>query len=211
MQRGRDCQWRQRALSSTYRSCCACSKPLSKTVLVNSSTNSGTPSVRSTIWSTTSPGSALSEICATKMVRSRRSKRLSVSIVTCGRPVQGGWNSGRKVTSSRTGRVRRCSTVRSSSSREVGSIQCASSKTITTGCWRARPLSWHISASSVRCFFWGGLRSGNGRRSEAGNDYRSAINATSSSGGAARASKDSSFSSLAEAISSRANPAARPS
>src|SRR5215831_11659103 len=61
------------ARSSTYRSASACSKPLSRTVLVNSSTNNGTPSVRSAIWSMTSSGSALSpEICATKVVRSKR-------------------------------------------------------------------------------------------------------------------------------------------
>ncbi len=188
------------------------SRPLSKTLLVNSSTNSGTPSVRSTIWATTSSGNALPPaICSTRAVRSRRSRRLSASIVTCGWPVQGGWNSGRNVTISSTGRLRTRSTVRSSSSREVGSIQCASSKTMTTGCWRARPSSCRISASSVRSFLRCGLRFGSGWRSEAGNDSRSARNATSSSGGAARASKASSFSSLAAGGSSRANPAARPS
>ncbi len=138
-------------------------------------------------------------------------RRLSASIVTCGWPVQGGWNSGRNVTISNTGRLRTRSTVRSSSSREVGSIQCASSKTITTGCWRARPSSCRISAASVRSFLRCGLRFGSGWRSEAGNDSRSARNATSSSGSAARASKASSFSSLPPGVSSRANPAARPS
>src|SRR5215467_4115717 len=67
------------ALSSTYRSASARSKPLSKTVLVNSSTKSGTPSVRSAIWSTSSSGSALlPESCATKVMRSRRSRRLGL-------------------------------------------------------------------------------------------------------------------------------------
>ena len=103
------------------------------------------------------------------------------------------------------------SIMRSSSSREVGSIQCASSKIITTGCWCARPSSWRISASSVRCFFCCGLRFGSSWCSEAGNDSRSATSARSSGGGAARATKDSSFSSLAEDVSSCANPAARPS
>ena len=136
--------------------------------MVNSSTNSGTPSARSTIWATTSSGNALPPaICSTKAVRSRRSRRLSASMVTCGWPVQGGWNSGRNVTISSTGRLRTRSTVRSSSSREVGSIQCASSKTMTTGCWRARPSSCRISASSVRSFLRCGLRFGSGWRSEA--------------------------------------------
>ena len=60
---------------------------------------------------------------------------------------------GRNVTISSTRRLRTRATARSSSSREVGSIQCASSKTIITGCWRAKPSSCRISASSVRSFF----------------------------------------------------------
>ena len=83
-------------------------------------------------------------------------------MLTCGWPVQGGWNSGRKVTISSTGRLRTRSTARSSSSSEVGSIQCTSSNTISTGCWRAKPSSWRISASSVRSFLRCGLRSGSG-------------------------------------------------
>jgi hypothetical protein len=75
--------------------------------LVNSSTNSGTPSVRSTIWPTTSSGNALPPaICSTKAVRSCRSSRLSVSMLTWGWPVQGIWNSGRNVTINSTGRMR---------------------------------------------------------------------------------------------------------
>src|SRR6516225_5504341 len=96
--------------------------------------------------------------------------------------------------------------VRSSNSREVGSIQRASSKTISTGCWRARPSSWRISASSVRSFLRWGLRFGSGWRSEAGNDSRSAMNATSSPGGAAGASKASSLSSLAAGWICRCEP-----
>jgi hypothetical protein len=60
---------------------------------------------------------------------------------TRGCPVQGGWNSGRKVMISSTGRLRTCSMVRSSSSCELGSIHCASSKTIRTGCCRAEASS----------------------------------------------------------------------
>jgi hypothetical protein len=69
---------------------------------------------------------------------------------------------------------------------------------MTTGCWRDRPSSWRISASSDLSFFRRGLTFGSGWRSEAGNDNRSASNATSSSGGAARTSKLSSFSSFAK-------------
>ena len=181
-------------------------------LLVSSSTNKGTPSVRSVIWSITSAGSALPPaICPTSAVRSCRSRRLSAIMLTCGWPIQGGWNSGRNVTISSTGKLRTRSTVRSSSSREVGSIQCASSKTISTGCWHARPSSCRISASNVRSFLRWGLRFGSGWRSESGNDSKSARSATSSSDGMARASKASSFSSRAAGGSSRANRAARPS
>jgi hypothetical protein len=67
----------------------------------------------------------------------RRSRRVSVSAVTCGNPVHGGTNSGRKVATSRTGRRAIRSIVRSKTSRELGSIQWRSSKTIKTGFCRA--------------------------------------------------------------------------
>jgi hypothetical protein len=52
------------------RSLSPCSRRLSSTLLVNSSMNSGTPSVRSAIWSMTSSGNALRPaICATKEAR----------------------------------------------------------------------------------------------------------------------------------------------
>jgi len=47
--------------------------------------NKGTPSVRAAIWSMTSSGSVVRlAICSIKVVRSRRSSRLSASIVTWG-------------------------------------------------------------------------------------------------------------------------------
>src|SRR6516164_9313750 len=68
------------APSSTYRSASLRSRPLSKMLLVNSSTNRGTPSVRATIWVTTSLGNALPPaICLTRTARSCRSRRLSAS------------------------------------------------------------------------------------------------------------------------------------
>jgi len=98
--------------------------PLSNTLLVNSSMNNGTPSLRSMIWATKSSGKVLRPaICSTKTARSFRSRRLSANVLTCSWPVQGGWNSGRKVTISNTGILRMLSIIRSSSSREVGSIQ----------------------------------------------------------------------------------------
>jgi len=100
------------------------------------------------------------------------------------------------------------SIMRSSSSREVGSIQCASSKSMTTGWRHAKPTISRINAANVRSFFGCGLSLGRGLRSDAGNDSRSASSATSSSGVAAPASRASSFSHLAAGVSSRANPAA---
>ena len=64
---------------------------------------------------------------------SRRPNRLNLNEVTCDSPVQGGSNSGRQVTIINTGNRRTRSVTRSSSSSEVESIQCASSKTNSTG------------------------------------------------------------------------------
>ena len=77
-------------------------EPDSSTILVSSSTNSGTPSVLATTCSTISAGSALP--CATRPISSaarRRGKRLSVTWVRCERPFQGGRKSGRQVNSAR--------------------------------------------------------------------------------------------------------------
>ena len=82
----------------------------------------------------------------------RRSSRLRTRTVTCACPVHGGWNSGRKVIKSRTGRRATRSTSRSSSSRELGSIQCTSSKIISTGRCRAKASSCRSSASKVFSF-----------------------------------------------------------
>ncbi len=58
-----------------------------------------------------------------------------------GRPRRGA-NSGRNVMISRTRRVATRSTMRSNRSSEVGSIQCTSSNTISTGWRAASPSSW---------------------------------------------------------------------
>ena len=91
-----------------YRSPASTSRPLSTTALVSSSMNSGTPSVRSVIWSAISLGKALPPVtCTIISARSRRGRRLRLISVTCGRPTQGGTNSGRKVTIARSGRLER--------------------------------------------------------------------------------------------------------
>ena len=68
----------------------------------------------------------------------RSPSRLSVTLVTCEFSTHGALNSGRKVTMSSAGRVFIRSTVRFNNSRLVGSIQCASSKIIRTGCRRCQ-------------------------------------------------------------------------
>ena len=89
--------------------------PASSTALVSSSTKSGTPSVRSTISSTMSRLSALREVPPEPLLTS--AGRLNTTIVTCGWPIQGRLNSGRKVTMRSTGRPRMRSIVRSNRSR----------------------------------------------------------------------------------------------
>ena len=78
--------------------------PTSRIAFVSSSTNSGTPSARSTISSTIA-GSIIAPpaVCRTSPAEFFGVRRLSVSEVTCVCSVQGGANSGRNVTTARTG------------------------------------------------------------------------------------------------------------
>ena len=120
------------------------SSPASSTAFVISSTNRGMPSVRSMMSCRMFAGSEL--VAATRSIMastSRRVSRLIVRAVTCGCPIQGDSNSGRKVMISSTGRFAIRFTVRPNSSRLVGSVQCASSKTISTGFLRASVSSAH--------------------------------------------------------------------
>jgi hypothetical protein len=84
----------------------ALTAPASNTAFVNSSRKSGTPSVRSTISSTTSADSAaaLPKTPRTSSLASSRPNRRSDNAITCGWSVHGGWNSARKVATSSTGR-----------------------------------------------------------------------------------------------------------
>jgi hypothetical protein len=135
----------------------------SRTDLVISSTNSGMPSVRSTISAITSAGSSLFPTrCAMMAAVSRSPSRLSAKLVTCDRPAHGALNSGRKVTTSSTGRVLIRSTIRPNTSRLVGSAQWASSKIISTGFWRVSAVIWETSASSVLCRRCSGVSSNAG-------------------------------------------------
>ncbi len=131
----------------------------SRTALVSSSTKSGTPSVRPTICSRR----VLDKIwapatCRASSAQSRRSRRLSDSGVTPGWPSHGASKSPRQVTSSNTGTVRKRRIAKDRTSSEVGSIQCTSSNTMTTGLRRAISATWPTSASIVLCFLRCGSR-----------------------------------------------------
>ena len=135
----------------------------SSTAFVISSTNRGIPSVRSTISAITSAGSSLFPTRRSMMLAASRSpSRLSVRVVTCGWPTHGALNSGRNVTMSSAGRVLIRSNARPNASKLVGSVQCASSKIISTGCWLANPASCAVRASSVLCRRCCGARSSEG-------------------------------------------------
>src|SRR5262249_1576175 len=82
--------------------------PASSTVLVSSSTNSGLPSVLTTVCSVTSAGSIRPPVTRTTMLWTlERWRRPSVKVLTLGRPTHGGPNSGRKGNTASTGRTRR--------------------------------------------------------------------------------------------------------
>jgi len=180
------------------------------TAFVISSTNSGMPSVRSTIPAITSAGSPWFPTRRAMMaVASRSPSRLSVRLVTCDCPTHGALNSGRKVTMSSTRRVLMRSTVRPNASRLVGSVQCASSKIISTGCWLANRASCSVSASNVRCLRCSGIKSSAGYRPSFGSDSISARSAASWVEVEVCARRTSSLSSFACGVSSCVSPAAR--
>src|SRR5215831_17534187 len=107
-----------RGPSSRYLPTSSTRMPASSTALVSSSTNSGLPSVLTTICSVTSGGGMRPPVTRTIMLWTlERSSRPSDKVLTLGRPTHGGSNSGRKVNSASTGSWRTRSTVRSSSSR----------------------------------------------------------------------------------------------
>src|SRR5215510_2404121 len=115
----------------TYRPSSSRNTPDSTTVLVNSSTNKGTPSVLATICCITSRGRALPPVTRFTIVSTcGRSKRLSVSWLRCERLPQGGVNSGRKVSSTYRRAVGTCSTTTCNTSSVDGSAQCTSSHVV---------------------------------------------------------------------------------
>jgi len=93
-------------------------------LLVNSSTNSGTPSLLATIAATVAadrPCEAATP--ATNWAHSTRPSRPSVSSVACGRASQGGVNSGRAVTTANNRAGPMLSVKRVINSSVVASIQ----------------------------------------------------------------------------------------
>ena len=182
----------------------------SSTALVISSTNSGMPSVRSMISAITSAGSSLFPTRHAMMAAvSRSPSRFSARLVTCDRPAHGASNSGRKVTISSAERVLTRSTVRPNTSRLVGSIQCASSTIISTGCCLANLASCAVKASSVLCLRCSGVNSSEGYRPSFGSDSISANSAASCFEVEVCASTASSLLSFTCGVSSYTNPAAR--
>jgi hypothetical protein len=87
---------------------------------------------------------------------------LSVRRATWAKPIQGGRNSGRKVMIVSIRELGTRSTIESSSSSEVGSLQCTSSHSDSTGCFAASPSSCMSSAAKVFSFRRCGLRASGG-------------------------------------------------
>src|SRR6266849_4988332 len=151
------------------------SNPDSTTVLVNSSTNSGTPSVLATICSTTSDGRALPPVTRSTIASTwLRSKRLSVSWLRCERLPQGGVNSGRKVSSANSRVVGTWSSKSVSTSSVEGSAQCRSSQVQYTTACSASSTSHATNASWVFCFCFCGLSVRGGALSGCGSESREA-------------------------------------
>jgi hypothetical protein len=179
---------------------------LSNNVFVSSSMKSGMPSVRSMMRPRISGGSALPPVsCWMSVDVSRWPRRLRVSAVTCACPVQGASNSGRKVITISANRCGTRSAARSNNSSEVESIHCASSKTSSVGCRRARPSNCLTNAASISSRF---CRGSVGSGSSVGNPNRS-LNSARVAGALSsdRESNAASLSRFAAGASSRKKPA----
>ena len=104
------------------------------TVLVSSSANNGTPSVFATISSRTCSGRCLpADTELTTCRHASAPRRGSCMVLRSSNESAAGSNSGRAVTSNISGRVDSPCVSTDSNSMVVGSIQCASSSTSSTG------------------------------------------------------------------------------
>src|SRR5262249_28724507 len=151
----------------------------SMTVLVNSSTNKGTPSVLATICCTTSGGRALPPVTRSTIVStSERPKRLSVIWLRYEWAPQGGGNSGRKVSRVSIRAVGDCLMKRCNNSNVEGSAQCRSSQAQYTAALSASSMIHATNASCAFCFCFcglsvrGGIPSGCGNESKVANSGR---------------------------------------
>ncbi len=128
---GSGCRWKICSPASR-------SRPDSKTDLVSSSTNKGTPSVLVMICADISCGKALCPAMSTMMASvCSRPSRSSRSMVTCGSSSHCGKNSGLKLISTSTGAVLMDAMIWLNSSRVLELAQCASASSMTTGAVRA--------------------------------------------------------------------------
>ncbi len=109
---------------------------------------------------------------STSAVPRRRLSRVSDTVVTCAWFGHGGINSGRAVMSSSTRISGSRWIVSASNSCEVGSIQCKSSKTTSTGRLTAKSCNTAKSANNVVSLRFCGLISGKRRLSLGGSDRR---------------------------------------
>ena len=118
--------------------------PDSCTIFVNSSTNSGTPPVRSQICSISASGTAPPSFAASSRRPAARVRRFSARLVWWATAGQGVWNSGRKVSKVKTRSCRPSARNCPRNSREDASTQCKSSTMNRTGrrpAVRAEPLA----------------------------------------------------------------------
>ena len=188
------------------------SVPASSTALAISSTNNGTPSVRSMISAITSGGSKAMSLARRSTIIAAVAPPEPVQRYYrgCARPTQGGWNSGRKVVVQQD---RRTIDLREHEVQElerVGSIQCKSSKITSTGCIRVQPFELPHQRRKVRSFLRCGVSSQWRKTITAGHRQQLGQqgHVPESADGLSNVSNLSSFSS---GPSSRANPAARSS
>ena len=151
--------------------------PPSATSRVNSSTNSGTPSVRSATWSATSFGMATAVWACIISATWPRVSRFSATCVCNACPFHGGSYSGRAVNNASTCTPPPRSTNWVNRASVDGSTQCRSSTTNNKGLCSARAPSQSRMASWVFSRSRSGWRAGVGNRSPPGTDSRAANSA----------------------------------
>ena len=165
--------------------------PPSTTALVNSSMKSGIPSARAAISRTISAGKPSAP--GTHLTRNSASRGLigcKSIFAACGSPSHAGANSGRLVTTSRIGHRLMRLTNSSTSSREVGSIQCASSTSTRSVRSAASCRKFSMRASNRRARLRLASRSVSGGATPTGRAIKSASMATAALTRSLRSTKE---------------------